>query len=95
VFADFIIARGPVAIDQKRKDKIARFCNVRAEHVISAPDVASVYDVPVNFEKDNLSLRICELLGIKTHGPANLTAWKNFVKRSKNGKDTVKIAVVG
>ena len=95
VFADFIIARGPVAIDQKRKDKIARFCNVRAEHVISAPDVASVYDVPVNFEKDNLSLRICELLGIKTRGGADLTAWKNFVKRSKNGKDTVKIAVVG
>ncbi len=95
VFADFILARGPVALDQKRKDKIARFCNVRPEHVISAPDVASVYDVPVNFEKDNLSLRICELLGIKTQGPANLTAWKNFVKRSKNGRDTVEIAVVG
>jgi len=95
VFADFIIARGPVPIDQKRKDKIAQFCNVRADHVISAPDVASVYDVPVNFEKDNLSLRICEILGIKTRGQANLTSWKNFVKRSKNGKDTVKIAVVG
>lgn len=95
VFADFILARGPVALDQKRKDKIARFCNVRPEHVISAPDVASVYDVPVNFEKDDLSARMCALLGIKTRGPANLTAWKNFVKHSKNGKDTVKIAVVG
>lgn len=95
VFADFILARGPVGIDQKRKDKIARFCNVRPEHVISAPDVQSVYDVPVNFEKDNLSLRICEVLGIKTKKPSNLNAWKNFVKRSKNGKDTVKIAIVG
>lgn len=95
VFADFILARGPVALDKKRKEKIAQFCNVRSENVISAPDVASVYDVPVNFEKDNLSARICEVLHIATKKPSNLTAWKNFVRRSKNGKDTVKIAVVG
>ncbi len=95
VFADFILARGPVPLDKKRKEKIARFCNVRPEHVISAPDVASVYDVPVNFEKDDLSLRICDVLGIKKKKPSNLTNWKNFVKRSKNGKDVVKIAVVG
>ena len=95
VFADFILARGPVPLDAKRKEKIAQFCNVKAEHVISAPDVKSVYDVPINFENDNLSLRICEVLGIKNKKPLNLSAWKNFIKRSKNGKDTVKIAVVG
>lgn len=95
VFADFILARGPVVIDKKRKEKIARFCNVKVEHVISAPDVKSVYDVPVNFEKDNLSALICAQLGIVVSKPANLTAWKNFVSRSKNGKDVVKIAVVG
>ncbi len=95
VFADFILARAPVMIDKKRKEKIARFCNVKVEHVISAPDVKSVYDVPVNFEKDNLSLLICKQLGITVTKPSNLTAWKNFVARSKNGKDVVKIAVVG
>lgn len=95
VFADFILARGPVPLDQKRKEKIAQFCNVKAEHVVSAPDVKSVYDVPVNFERDNLSKQICDVLGIKTKKPADLTKWKDFVKRSKNGKDTVKIAVVG
>jgi CTP synthase len=95
VFADFILARGPVPLDQKRKEKIAQFCNVRAEHVISAPDVASVYDVPVNFEQDDLSKRICDVLGVKPKSPQNLSAWKNFVARSKNGKDTVRIAVVG
>ncbi len=95
VFADFILARGPAPLDIKRKEKIAQFCNVRAEHVISAPDVASVYDIPLNFEKDDLSKRICEVLGIKKIKPLNLTLWKKFVERSKNGKDTVKIAVVG
>lgn len=95
VFADFIIARGPVPVDEKRKEKIAQFCNVKKEHVISAPDVKSVYDVPLNFEKDDLSKRICEVLTITVRKPANLTLWKNFVQRSKNGKDVVKIAVVG
>ncbi len=94
VFADFILARGPVSIDTKRKEKIANFCNVRPEHVIAAPDVQSVYDVPLNYEKDQLSLKICTQLGIKAR-PSNLAAWKNFVGRSRKGKDTVKIAVVG
>ncbi len=95
VFADMIIARGPVAIDQKRKEKIATFCNVKVENVISAPDVESIYDIPIDFEADQLSLRLCNLLGIPTKKPADLTAWKKFVKRSKGGADTVKIAVVG
>lgn len=95
VFADMIIARSPVGVDQRRKDKIARFCNVKAENVISAPNVESIYDIPLNFEKDKLSLRLCELLSLKCSPKVDLAAWKGFVTRSKNGKDTVKIAVVG
>ncbi len=95
VFADVIIARSPVGVDQKRKEKISRFCNVKMENVISAPDVPSIYDIPVNFEKDNLSARLCELLKLQKCKPIDLKAWKQFVAHSKNGHDTVKIAVVG
>ncbi len=56
VFADIIIARAPVAIDKKRKEKIATFCNVREEHVISAPDVASVYDVHSTLKRISLPI---------------------------------------
>lgn len=94
VFADFIIARAPVAIDKKRKEKIAQFCNVRSENVIAAPDVESVYDVPLAFEKDDLSEKICDVLELKA-GKQDLRDWQAFVRRSKNGKDKVKIAVVG
>ncbi len=94
VFADIIIARSPVAVDQKRKEKIATFCNVKAENVISAPDVKSIYDIPLNYENDKLSLRLCEQLGIKAKNN-DLSAWKKFVARSKSDNDTVKIAVVG
>jgi CTP synthase len=64
VFADVIIARAPVAIDAKRREKIATFCNVRAENVIAAPDVESIYDVPLNFEKDGLSEKLCAILNM-------------------------------
>ncbi len=95
VFADVIIARSPVGVDLKRKEKISRFCNVKIENVISAPDVPSIYDIPLNFEKDNLSARLCDLLSLQNPKVANLKAWKQFVAHSKNGRDTVKIAVVG
>lgn len=95
VFADFILARAPVALDKKRKEKIARFCNVEVDHVISAPDVESIYDVPLNFEKDKLSVELCELLQLTCSSKADLAAWKRFTSKTKNGAKTVKIAVVG
>lgn len=95
VFADMIIARSPVGIDDKRKAKIATFCNVRSENVISAPDVPSIYDIPINFEQAELSEKLCHLLHLKPKKTTDLTAWKKFVTKSKKGIDEVKIAVVG
>lgn len=95
VFADMIVCRSPIGVDVKRKEKIAKFCNVKIENVISAPDVDSIYDVPLNFEKDKLSTHLVDLLGLPKRQPANLKAWKQFVNRSKNGSNSVKIAVVG
>jgi CTP synthase len=93
---DIIIARSEVPLDAKRKDKIALFCNIRPEHVISAPDVSSIYDVPINFEKDNLSLLLAKILKLDIkRRPADLSAWKAFVAKSKSVKDEVSIAVVG
>jgi len=94
VFADFIVARSPLGVDDKRKEKIATFCNVKKENVISAPDVESIYDIPLSFEKEKVSERILSLFNLPLK-PSNLKQWKEFVKRSKNGKTSVKIAVVG
>src|SRR4030066_1382501 len=52
---DIIIARSEMPLDKKRKEKLADHCNLREKDVISAPDIDSVYEVPVNFEKNNLS----------------------------------------
>ncbi len=95
VFADMIIARSSEPVDEKRKEKIARFCNVKPEHVISAPDVESIYDIPLNYEEDEMSLQMLRILDLPTRKPADLKAWKQFVSRSKRSNDVVKIAVVG
>jgi len=95
VFPDIIIARSPQAIDQKRKEKIATFCNVKAADVISAPDLDSIYDIPLNYEKDNLSERLCKMLNLPCKKAVDLKDWQKFVRSSKKHKDTVKIAVVG
>jgi len=96
VQADIIIARSEISLDQKRKDKIALFCNIRHEHVISAPDVDSIYDVPVNFERDNLSDILCDTLSLTPKNKtAELREWKKFVAHVKNGNGEVNIAIVG
>lgn len=92
--ADIILARATVPLDAKRKEKIALFCNVSPEHVISAPDVESIYDIPLNYEKDGLGSVLTEVLGLPRRN-TRLDDWKEFVKKSKNGKAEVPIAVVG
>jgi len=95
VFADVILCRSPIGVDMKRKEKIAKFCNVKVENVISAPDVDSIYSIPLNYEEDNLSLRLSDVLGLPHKKPIDLKAWKQFVNRSKSASEVVKIAVVG
>jgi CTP synthase len=94
---DFLIARGEHSLDEKRKEKLSIFCSMPAGRVISAPDVDSIYDIPLNFEKEKLSDKLCEILSVTCNKPDTKawTAWKNFAKHSHNGKEVVKIGVVG
>ncbi len=92
---DIIIARADRPLDDKRKEKIAVFCNVRTEDVISAPDVESIYDVPVNFEKDHLGKILLQKLHLKARRELGLGDWEKRVKRIRSVKETVKIGVVG
>ncbi len=92
--ADVIVARSEVPMDVVRKEKIAQFCSVASERVISAPDVESIYHVPLNFEKDNLSDNILSILGLKARG-RDMKAWESFTKKVETAKKSVKIAIVG
>ncbi len=91
---DIIIARADRPLDDKRKEKIAFSSNVRPENIISAPDIESIYDIPLNFEKDDLSATLLKLLKLPIKR-SNLTDWQKMVIKAKRAKDEVQIAIVG
>ena len=94
---DFIICRSEKFLDQRRRDRLALFCNVSPENVISSPDLPSVYEVPIVLNKQNLGKQILEKLNLKVFAP-NLGDWEHFVNRVKKVKEKkaeVEIAIIG
>ena len=91
---DFIVARSVVSIDAPRRRKLAIFCNIQENDVISAPDIKSIYDVPINFEKDNLGARILEKFGLPAK-KKDLADWRRLVAKIKSAKKRVNIGIVG
>jgi len=91
---DFIICRSAVPLDKPRKQKISIFCNVQPEDVISAPDIDSIYEVPVNFEKDKMGEKVLGKFGIKTK-KKDLKDFRKLATTIKRVKKEVKIGIVG
>jgi CTP synthase len=92
--ADFILCRAETPIDEKRREKLALFCNIEPAAVVSAPDVDSVYDVPVNFKREDLDLKILEKFDL-TPKESDLTEWSALAERVKTLIKPVKIGIVG
>ena len=92
-----VIARSEVAIDGKRREKIARACGIRGGNIIPAPDVASIYDVPVNFDRAHLGDVIIRELNLPKRKPRTiLPRWRRISGNIRNnGKRTVRIGIVG
>ncbi|MDZ7726677.1 MAG: CTP synthase [Candidatus Campbellbacteria bacterium] len=95
VQTDLLIARSEKALDQKRKEKIAISCNIYPDKVISAPDIESIYDVPINFEADSLGQILLDGLKLESRSENGLIKWREFVDKTKSAEKKVKIAVVG
>ncbi len=93
---DIIIARGSQLLDYRRKEKIAMACAIAPENVISAPDIKSIYNVPLNFEKDKIGSIILKTFHLRSKTNGNsLKEWKNFVRKKNCAKKKLRIAIVG
>ncbi len=92
--ANFVICRSEQAIDKPRQEKIAQFCQVPPTHIISAPDVGSIYDIPAMFEKQDFANKVLKSFGLKSKS-SNLIAWNRFVKARNNGHKEIRIGVIG
>ncbi len=107
---DMLLCRGSKPLDDPRKEKLGIFCNVSPENIISAPDEDSIYDIPVNFEKEHYGDNVLKILNLeKYNNPIgsdlkfseennSMKEWGQFaekVKKLKQSNNKTKIGIVG
>ncbi|MBI2658890.1 CTP synthase [Candidatus Woesearchaeota archaeon] len=95
IFPDFIICRAKKALDVVRKKKIETYANIISEHVISEPDIETVYQIPLDLEKERLGEKILKEFVMKSKKQPSWTEWNRLVGNILKPKKTVKVAIVG
>ena len=94
IMPDFIITRSEKTLDNVRREKIAMFCNVSQDDVISNEDVDNIYSVSLLFEKQDLCKKILKKLYLRKD-TNDLEEWDKFIKKIKRLQNSVKIGIVG
>lgn len=95
---DILVARSQIAIDKKRLDKLALFCNIASSRVFSAPDLNTIYEVPLLFHKrdHHLATTCLRLLNLHSSSHKYIKQWREMTKRAtKKWPKKVKVAMVG
>ncbi len=92
---DVLVCRTEHAMIKGMKDKIALFCNVESRSVIESRDADTIYDVPLMMLEEGLDEVVLSRLGIENYPEADLTQWKDFLRRYKEPKGEVHIGLVG
>ena len=95
IFPDFIICRAKKPLDIPRKKKIETYANIASEHVISEPDIETVYQIPLDLEKEKFGEKLLKEFGIKSKKQPSWAEWKKLVYNILNPKRKVKVAIVG
>jgi len=91
---DILLCRADRVLSKDIKSKIALFCNVSQDAVVTAKDVSCIYEVPLEFHKEGLDDKIVELLHIWTRAP-RLDPWEELIQKISSPKYEVTIAIVG
>lgn len=91
---DFLIARSEQEIDDRRRERVALFCNVHSEDIITNPDLDDIYKVPLHLESQQFSDKLLKKLKLRSRS-TDLKEWKIFVNHLSSAKKEVKIAMVG
>lgn len=90
---DILLARSKTALSKKIKEKLANLCDFDIETVISAPDIGSVYEVPINLENQGIVSIINRKLNLKHK--TDISNWVKLVEKIKNPKKEIAIAISG
>lgn len=92
---DILVLRTEKSLNQELRKKVALFCNVDITSVIESLDVASIYEVPLLMLKEKLDISVLRKAGMPEGEAPQLKAWKDFIQKLKNPKQTIDIALVG
>ncbi len=95
IFPDFVVCRAEQPVDEIRKKKIAASSFVKVEHIVAAPDVSSIYSVPLNLEQDCVGQKLLHCLDLKPKQEPDWKLWKNLVHKIIEPANTISIAIVG
>ena len=91
---DFIILRSREDLSEDIKSKVSLFCDVPENHVVLAPDVKNIYEMPLIFKKQKFDEEVCKQFGI-TSNPSDTTQWEELVYKIEHLSKSVRIALVG
>ncbi|WP_027421151.1 CTP synthase [Crocinitomix catalasitica] len=92
---DILVCRTEHHLDSTIRKKIAQFCNVKPTAVIESIDAASIYEVPLLMQQEELDKVVLQKLDLPAIGDTELAEWKGFLEKLKNPKHIVKIGLVG
>ena len=92
---DILVCRTEHPLTDEIRRKISLFCNVDRHSVIEALDAETIYDVPLLMKDENLDKIVLAKLNLEVTTEPNLTAWRAFLKKLKEPKNTVRIGLVG
>ena len=91
---DIMICRSEMPLSHPAKEKIALFCNVPEEQVISNPDIPIIYQLPLSFEEEGLGEILVNHFGLESRSP-DTDSWHEIVQSFENLKEKVVIAMPG
>jgi CTP synthase len=91
---DILLCRTDRFLSREMKSKIALFCNVEEQAVVTAKDVPSIYEVPLVFAQEKVDVLVLKYLHLQA-GEADMERWRELVDRCYNPKDEVSIGIVG
>ena len=91
---DILICRSDIKLPQESKEKIALFCSMPSNAVISLPDLETIYEVPLALDEEGIDKIITDKLQLEKNKP-NLSAWKKVVKRKIKPSKSINVAFVG
>src|SRR3989344_6771802 len=89
IFPDFIICRAKRALDSIRKKKIETYANIASDHVISEPDIDTVYQIPLDLEKENFGIKLLKELNSKSRKKPDWKSWNMLVNRIQKPRKNI------